>query len=420
MKKKIIIFFLSIILMIFVVIFFKKNIGHFLQVNLPYKISQTLYLFYDFNKSQNRLANDYNVKFLPNTALIKLESKKISIKKSLTYDNSSFHLNTDYKYRSFYMEKYADNLLILNSDRSLYFKPINDLNKNNELNKISHNFEKKINPLDIFLFNENIYISGSIKNEKKPNCNLLILLTAQINFDYIQFKKIFAADECAKIVRGGRIQKINNNLKKKEVLLSTFADPFTSNLLEKDSKPQDDKSIYGKILKIDEKNSKFEIFSKGHRNIQGLINLDDNIILATEHGPNGRDEINRIQKDKNYGWDVVSYGTKYFKDEGYSTDHKIFGFEEPIYAFIPSIGIAEIIFLGEHFTEEWKDDFIIGSLNSRSIYRVKFNDLFDKIIYIEKIFIGERIRDMLFDKTNKQIILSLEDSGSILTLKKKQ
>ena len=136
MKKKNIIFFLLIILMISVVIFFKKNIGHFLQVNLPYKISQTLYLFYDFNKSQNRLANDYNVKFLPNTALIKLESKKISIKKSLTYDNSSFYLNTDYKYRSFYIEKYADNLLILNNDGSLYFKPISDLNKKNELNKI--------------------------------------------------------------------------------------------------------------------------------------------------------------------------------------------------------------------------------------------------------------------------------------------
>ena len=55
---------------------------------------------------------------------------------------------------------------------------------------------------------------------------------------------------------------------------------------------------------------KHEIFSLGHRTPQGLVVYDNNII-ATEHGPKGGDEINKIEYKKNYGWPIVSYGSLY-------------------------------------------------------------------------------------------------------------
>ena len=63
-------------------------------------------------------------------------------------------------------------------------------------------------------------------------------------------------------------------------------------------------------------------------------------------------------------------------------------------------------------------NFLIGSLNKKTLYRVKFDEQFNKIIYIEEIFIGDRIRDILYLDNEKIILLSLEMSGSIGTIKK--
>ncbi len=183
-------------------------------------------------------------------------------------------------------------------------------------------------------------------------------------------------------------------------------------------KPQNDNSIFGKILFMDIKNKEFEIFSKGHRNAQGLFAKDD-IILSTEHGPKGGDEINKIEFNKNYGWPIASYGKSYAKkDLKYLKSHKENGFQEPLYAFVPSIGISQLIILPDTFNSEWQSSALITSLNGRSIYRVKFeDDNFDKIIYIEKIYVGERIRDIKYvDKLNF-IIVALERTGDIGILK---
>ena len=69
-----------------------------------------------------------------------------------------------------------------------------------------------------------------------------------------------------------------------------------------------DDSDIGKILFINLDNYKKIIFSKGHRNPQGLLNIDNKNILSTEHGPYGGDEINKIIFGKNYGWPIASYG----------------------------------------------------------------------------------------------------------------
>ena len=97
----------------------------------------------------------------------------------------------------------------------------------------------------------------------------------------------------------------------------------------------------------------------------------------------------------------------------YDLDHSKLGFIEPIYAFVPSIGISEIIKLPNNFSNHWKENFIITSLNRGSIYRVKFDKNFEKLIYKEEIFIGKRIRDIKYFSKKKLILLALESRGEL-------
>jgi len=139
-------------------------------------------------------------------------------------------------------------------------------------------------------------------------------------------------------------------------------------------------------------------------------------ILSTEHGPNGGDEINKIEYKGNYGWPISSYGEPYYEDSLkpiFSKDHKNNGFIEPIFSFIPSIGISEIINLPNSFSQHWQNNFILSSLNNNSLFRIKFDDKYSKVIYSERIFIGKRIRDIkYYNKLN--IILLAQEYDSTL------
>ena len=164
------------------------------------------------------------------------------------------------------------------------------------------------------------------------------------------------------------------------------------------------------------------MISLGHRVIQGLYS-NDKTIIATEHGPRGGDEINLISENKNYGWPLVSLGERYDFKYGnkvlsYGKNHKENNFQEPIFSFIPSIGISDIIKLPETFSIYYDDSFLISSLNGKSIYFTKFNDEINKIISIEKVFIGNRIRDLKFISENNSIIFALEENGEIGILSK--
>ena len=155
----------------------------------------------------------------------------------------------------------------------------------------------------------------------------------------------------------------------------------------------------------------------GHRNIIGLYS-DKNVILSTEHGPYSGDEINNIKNKKSYGWPVASYGEKYSRgnsDDGpfYKKDHKSNNFVEPIYSFIPAIGISEIIKLPNNFSNMWEDNFLISSLNGKKLHRVKFDQEYTKMIYSEEIYIGDRMRDLLYNTKKQKIILALELTGSL-------
>ena len=97
----------------------------------------------------------------------------------------------------------------------------------------------------------------------------------------------------------------------------------------------------------------------------------------------------------------------------YKPSHSSFGFNEPIFSFLPSIGISEIIKIPNDFLTNWVDNFIISSLNKGSLFRVKFDNDFSKILFKEEIFIGKRIRDIKYVSKEKKILLALENRAEI-------
>ena len=123
----------------------------------------------------------------------------------------------------------------------------------------------------------------------------------------------FKSEKCQQDYGGGKLA-LSSHEDKNGLLLTV--DVFGGSLIDADSRfqaeniAQLDEFIFGKILFIDFASKNYEIFSTGHRTPQGLI-VDKDIILSTEHGPRGGDEINLINRNNNYGWPISSYGTKY-------------------------------------------------------------------------------------------------------------
>ena len=354
-------------------------------------------------KSFSNLFNDYNVKFLPKTQYISIDfsRKKIKLDKQNRY--------------TFYLETFKNKLILITKTGDFYQSNLSELNNDKmDINytklKIKNLFQKTGKIFDTLIIDNKIFIT---KTSDYDDCKKLEIHSAEIK-EVLNFEIFKSFEECKSISIGaGRIQKYNFN--------GIDGILITTNDSDNDipgSKAQNDNSIFGKIVFIEMKSKKHEIISKGHRNAQGLFVKDD-IILSTEHGPKGGDEINRIIYKKNYGWPIASYGEPYkSKKLKYKKSHTKNNFEEPLYVFLPSIGISELILLPNTFNKKWNNNALVTSLNGRSIYRVSFqDDKYEKILYSEKIYIGERIRDIKYVEKLNLIIIALETSGNIGVLK---
>ena len=393
------------------------------------------FIFFSFNfirkintKLQERdilILKDYKGKVLPNTQFSKLYLKKISLNSNNNLDVKANDLLKTYNTNNkFFIEIDNDNVILIYRNGNIVHYKTNDLLKNklNIIKSFENILGDEIGSLGILgtmLHKGEIFISYAKPSKKIDNCFHMAISKSKINYKNLFFKEVFSTKKCddssGSDFGGGRMVPYIEN--KKEYFLITTSDYSGSNA-------QDLNSQYGKILQISFNEYKYEIFSLGHRNPQGLININ-NKIISTEHGPMGGDEINLIKKNSNYGWKIASYGEPYknFSNENdykLLKSHKKNGFEEPIYAYTPSIGISEIININKNFIKKWENNFLITSLNGRSIYRAVFNEYFSKVITQEKIFIGERIRDIIYDKNNNIFLLSLEDTGSIGILSKRR
>lgn len=203
---------------------------------------------------------------------------------------------------------------------------------------------------------------------------------------------------------------------------------------------QDNNSMFGKILEISksdldkiianqESNLSLKIFTSGHRNPQGLTKINDSF-FSVEHGPKGGDELNKIKKNKNYGWPTVSYGTQYFYDENgkaYEISHENNEFEEPLFALVPSVGISALNTCPSKLRNYYKKPCLLAlslygnSLRpGRSVIIYLLNEKMNQVHSIEKIYLRDDLKlrhfvtnseNELYEDKNGNIYVSADKNG---------
>ncbi len=114
-----------------------------------------------------------------------------------------------------------------------------------------------------------------------------------------------------------------------------------------------------------------EIWSYGHRNVQGIaIDPRTNQIWTDEHGPQGGDELNIDEAGKNYGWPVIGFGVNYRTGSAIHVGTARAGMESPINVWVPSIGISGLtIYTGDKFPQ-WQGQLFVGGLVGERLTRV--------------------------------------------------
>ncbi|MBO0322141.1 PQQ-dependent sugar dehydrogenase [Muricauda sp. CAU 1633] len=174
----------------------------------------------------------------------------------------------------------------------------------------------------------------------------------------------------------------------------------------RDVNPQDITRDGGKIYRIHDdgripndnpfvgkSGAKTAIFSYGHRNPQGLTkHPETGKIWEHEHGPRGGDEINIIQKGKNYGWPVITYGINYSGTK-ITDETSRPGMEQPLYQWTPSIAPSGMTFVTSAKYPKWKGNLLVGSLSFQYLERLELKN--DKVTYREKLLDGMgRVRNV--------------------------
>lgn len=160
--------------------------------------------------------------------------------------------------------------------------------------------------------------------------------------------------------------------------------------------------------------AKAALWSVGHRNIQGLFwDRESRELWATEHGPRGGDELNRIQGGSNYGWPVVTFGINYNGTPISELTEKE-GLESPRHHWTPSIGTSGLIRYRGNLFPEWQGDFLVGGLALQTLQRVRVRD--GKVTEVEELLRGiGRVRDVR-EGPEGAVYIVLDGPGNILRL----
>ncbi|MDP9179228.1 MAG: PQQ-dependent sugar dehydrogenase [Gemmatimonadota bacterium] len=175
------------------------------------------------------------------------------------------------------------------------------------------------------------------------------------------------------------------------------------------SRREDLNNSYGKTILFNLATGASCVFTTGHRNPQGLAATADTQIWVTEHAERGGDELNLLVEGKNYGFPHVSYGTKdksmIWPANPQQGRHE--GYQKPTYAWVPSIGVSQLIVIEGSAFPFWKGDLLVTSLVGKALYRLRIEG--GSAIYAEPIPIGHRIRDIA-ETADGSIVLKTDDN----------
>ncbi len=113
------------------------------------------------------------------------------------------------------------------------------------------------------------------------------------------------------------------------------------------------------------------IWSWGHRNAQGLVISPSGLIYSSEHGPSSDDEVNIIEKGRNYGWHNVKGFCDQPTENPFCADSNVF---EPIAAWTPTLAVAGIDFYDHEAIPKWKNSILVTSLKAARVVALKLSE----------------------------------------------
>ena len=183
---------------------------------------------------------------------------------------------------------------------------------------------------------------------------------------------------------------------------------------------------FGKVIRINDDGSipndnpflstpgaKPEIWSYGHRNQQGLVtNPEGTSVYEHEHGLRGGDELNIIEKGKNYGWPAITYGIDY--SGALISPFKVKeGMEQPIKYWVPSIAPSGMTFYDGDLFPNWKGDLFISGLVPGDVRRIILKD--NEVVQEEILFnqFG-RIRNVVTAPDGSLVLATDSSKGKLI------
>lgn len=183
------------------------------------------------------------------------------------------------------------------------------------------------------------------------------------------------------------------------------------------STPQNSASINGKILRInldgtlpaDNPQAGNPVWSKGHRNPQGMVSANG-FIYSSEHGPNNDDELNIIRKGRNYGWPTVAGYCNTAAEQTFCTDSNV---AVPLIAWTPTLAVAGIDYYNQAMFPALQGKLIMATLKDQHLYSLALNGAGDSVrsaTVIAAVAAG-RLRDICISPAGR-IYISTSNSNA--------
>ncbi|MGD9903007.1 MAG: PQQ-dependent sugar dehydrogenase [Vicinamibacterales bacterium] len=187
---------------------------------------------------------------------------------------------------------------------------------------------------------------------------------------------------------------------------------------------QDLSNHHGKVVRLNEDGSvpadnpfvgkppaRPEIWSYGHRNVQGIaIDPATGHVWTNEHGPQGGDELNLDRAGKNYGWPVIGFGVNYRTGSAIHSGTHREGMEQPVHIWVPSIGISGAMFYtGDRFPR-WKGHLFVGGMAGEQVGRLTIRG--EQVLARETLLPGVgRVRDVRQGPDGFIYLVTEDDDG---------
>jgi glucose/arabinose dehydrogenase len=157
-----------------------------------------------------------------------------------------------------------------------------------------------------------------------------------------------------------------------------------------------------------------EIWSYGHRNIQGLAyDKESGRLWANEHGSRGGDELNLIKSGENYGWPEVTYSREYWYTK-ISNETSKPGMVDPKVVWTPAQAPSGLLFYTGDAFPEWQGDLFSGGLQGEQVRRIILDG--ESVMGEEKIPIGRRVRDVKQGPDGFIYVLTGHDDGELIRI----